>query len=206
MPHISPELQKAIDNIETCKRVVSEKIADSGRKSSLLALVDNLEETLILAPASTRIDYHGAFPGGLIDHSLRVLKTMSALNRAYEANLSTDNLVITGLFHDVGKCGNGERSYYLPKSSDWHNKQGIMYEINPDMINQPVSLRSLYLLQKFGVKLSEDEHYAISTIKDRTRSTEDSQLGSNEPMLAVILQQAVRVACIKASGKSSLLG
>lgn len=205
MPNITPELQKAVDNIETFKRVVSEKITDPSRKTGLLGLVDKIEETLILAPASTRIDYHGAFPGGLVDQSLKVLKTMSALNRAYEANLSTEGLVITGLFHDIGKCGTLERPYYLPKSSDWHNKQGIMYEINPDLVNMPVSLRSLYLLQSAGVKLSADEHYAISTIKDRSRTTDENMMVQNEPILAVVLQQAVRMVCLRGSGKASLL-
>lgn len=205
MANITPELQKAIDNIETFKRLITEKITDQPRKTGLLGLVDKIEETLILAPASTRTDYHGAFPGGLVDHSLKVLKTMSALNRAYEANLNTESLVITGLFHDIGKCGTVERPYYLPKSSDWHNKQGIMYEINPDLVNMPVSLRSLYLLQAFGVKLTADEHYAISTIRDRSRTTEENPMVQNEPILAVVLQQAVRMACLRGSGRASIL-
>lgn len=205
MPNTNPEIQKAIDNIETYKRLVTEKIVDPARKSGLLRLVDKLEQTLILAPASTRTDYHGAFPGGLVDHSLKVVKTMAALNRAYEANLSADSMVLVGLFHDIGKCGNGERDYYLPKNSEWHNKQGIMYEVNTDITNMPVSLRSLYLLQRFGVALFEDEHYAITTIKDRARATDDNQFNSNEPMLAVVLQQAVRVTAVKGSGRTSLI-
>lgn len=202
---LNPELQKAVDNIETFKRLVADKVTDPSRRLGLLALVDKVEETLIIAPASTRTDYQGAFPGGLVDHSLRVVKTMAALNKAYEAGLSSESLVVTGLFHDIGKCGNGERDYYLPKNSDWHNKQGIMYEINPDMMNIPVSLRSLYLLQKFGIVLTADEHFAISTIKDRFRPGEESISVANEPMLAVILQQAVRTTSLWGSGKTSLL-
>jgi putative nucleotidyltransferase with HDIG domain len=167
----------------------------------LLTLVDKVEETLILAPASTRTEFYGAFAGGLVDHSLRVVKTMGALNRAYETNLGTENIVVTGLFHDIGKCGNGEREYFLPKSSEWHNKQGIMYEINPDLVNMTVSLRSLYLLQSFGVRLTADEHYAISSIKERN----ETQAVANEPMLAVVLQQAIRMASIKGAGRSTLL-
>jgi hypothetical protein len=126
---------------------------------------------------------------------------MGALNRAYEASLSTDSIVITGLFHDIGKCGNGEREYFLPKNSEWHNKQGIMYEVNPDLPNIAISLRSLYLLQSFGVKLTADEHHAISSLKERN----ESQLVANEPMLALVLQQASRVVAIKGAGRSSLL-
>jgi putative nucleotidyltransferase with HDIG domain len=205
MPNLNPELQKAIENIETFKRLVTEKVADATRKTNLLGLIDGLEETLILAPCSTRTEFQGAFAGGLVDHSLKVLKTMSALNRAYEANIGTESLVVAGLFHDIGKCGSEGRPYYLPKNSEWHNKQGIMYEVNPDMINMPVSLRSLFLLQSAGVRLTSDEHYAISTVKDRIRTTDENLFVPNEPMLAVVLQQAIRVVCLKGSGRTSLL-
>lgn len=201
MPNLNPELQKAIENIEVFKKLITDKVADTSRKNGLLALVDKVEETLILAPASTRTEFHGAFAGGLVDYSLKVVKTMGALNRAYEANLGTESIVVTGLFHDIGKCGNGEREYFLPKNSEWHNKQGIMYEVNPDLPNMTVSLRSLYLLQNFGVKLTADEHYAISSIKDRS----ESQVVTNEPMLALVLQQATRVVAIKGASRSSLL-
>lgn len=205
MPNLNPELTKAIENIETFKRLVSEKVVDVARKTALLSLIDSLEETLILAPSSTRTDFQGAFPGGLVDHSLKVLKTMSSLNRAYEANLGTESLVITGLFHDIGKCGSEGRPYYLPKSSEWHNKQGIMYEVNPDVINMSVSLRSLFILQNAGVRLTSDEHYAISTVKDRVRATDENLIVANEPILAVVLQQAIRVVSLKGSGRTSLL-
>jgi hypothetical protein len=202
---LNPELQKAIDNIETYKKLVTDKVTGS-RVTQLLALVDKVEETLITAPASTRTEYQGAFPGGLVDHSLKVVKTMAALNKAYEANLSAEEIVMTGLFHDIGKVGNGERDYYLPKNSDWHQKQGIMYEINPDLMNTPVSLRSLFLLQSHGVQLSEDEHYAISSIRDRARPGDDSLPIANEPMLAVVLQQAVKTTALRNRGRTSLLG
>lgn len=201
MPNLNPELQKAIENIEVFKKLITDKVTDTSRKNGLLALVDKVEETLILAPASTRTEFHGAFAGGLVDYSLKVVKTMGALNRAYEANLGTESIVVTGLFHDIGKCGNGEREYFLPKNSEWHNKQGIMYEVNPDLPNMTVSLRSLYLLQNFGVKLTADEHYAISSIKDRS----ESQVVTNEPMLALVLQQATRVVAIKGASRSALL-
>jgi response regulator RpfG family c-di-GMP phosphodiesterase len=201
------ELQKAIDNIEIFKKLVREKVIGSGnRANQLLLLVDKLEEPLLVAPASTRTEYQGAYPGGLVEHSLNVVKTMAALNKAYEANLQAEEIVVTGLFHDIGKIGNGKKDYYLPKNSDWHNKQGIMYETNPDFVNTPVSLRSLYLLQSFGIALEENEHYAISSIRDRARPGEESLPVGNEPMLAVVLQQAVRTTALRNRGRTSLLG
>lgn len=204
MSNLSPELKKAIKNVETCKTLVSDKVQSPERKTALLSLIDSIEESMILAPASTRLDYHGAFVGGLVEHSLNVLKMMSLLNKAYETSIPSENLVVAGLFFDIGKVGDGKNPYYLPKQSTWHNEQGIMYEINPEMNNMPVSIRSLFLLQNAGVKLTSEEHYAISTIKDRIRQTEEPLPTTNEPFLAVVLQQANRTACRKGSGKASI--
>lgn len=203
MPALNPELQKAIDNIETLKKLVKDKVTN-GRSAKLLKLVDSIEESLIMAPASTRTEYQGAFPGGLVDHSIKVVKTMVALNKAYESNLTADEIVLTGLFHDIGKVGNGKEDYYLPKNSDWHRKQGINFEVNPDLIAMPVHQRSLFLLQKFEVNLTENEHYAISSIRDRSRPGDESLPVANEPMLAVVLQQAVRTTALRGRGKTSL--
>lgn len=200
---LKPELQKAINNVEKCKVLVRDKVP-TDKANALLKLIDAMEEQLIVAPASTRLEYHGAFFGGLVDHSLRVVKIMALLNKSYEAGISSESIVTTGLFHDIGKCGDGNKEYYVPKTSDWHIKQGIMFEVNPTLLNMPPSLRSLFLLQKFGVGLSEEEHYAISSIKDRYRVGEESQAVMNEPILAVVLQQAIRVASLKGAGVTSL--
>lgn len=201
----SPELKKAIDNIELFKKLITEKVANSNKRTQLLLLVSKMEESLLVAPASTRTEYHGAYPGGLVEHCLNVVKNMGSLNKTYGVNLLPEEIVVTGLFHDIGKAGTERFEYYLPKNSDWHNKQGIMYEINPVCINMPVSIRSLYLLQNFGVTLSENEHYAISSIRDRHRPGEENLPVNNEPYLAVILQQAVKMAVLLNRGRLSLL-
>ena len=170
-----------------------------------MELVNALEENLIIAPASTRTEYHGAFPGGLVSTSLNVVKTMGALNKVYEAGLETETLVVTGLFYDIGKCGTTTDPYYIPKMSDWHRQQGIMYEVNDKLIPMSVASRSLFALQSFGIWLSGEEHYAISSVKDRFRFGEESLAVTHEPILAVVLQQAVRMVCMKGSGKTSLL-
>lgn len=160
---------------------------------------------IMTCPASTRTDYHGAFPGGLVDHSLRVVKLMSELNKAYGVELPSKSLIVTGLFHDIGKIGNEKFDYYVEKESDWHNKQGIMYEINQKVAGTSPSMRSLWWLSKFGVQLSEDEFLAIASIKDRVDNTNDSVPNNGESMLTVVLQQAVKVACLRGRGKNSVI-
>jgi hypothetical protein len=199
----NPETNKLVSNIETFKQLI--KVKAPSRSEKLLQLVEAIEENLIVAPSSTRTEYHGAFPGGLVSTSLAVVKTMGALNKTYEAGLEAESIVVTGLFYDIGKSGLTEDPYYLPKMSDWHRQQGIMYEVNDKLIPMSVANRSLYALQTFGIWLSAEEHYAISSIKDRFRFGEESLAITHEPMLAVVLQQAVRIVCLKGSGKASVL-
>jgi hypothetical protein len=59
-----------------------EKTGD--RAPALAAMLSDLDERLCLCPASAKKDFHGAFPGGLVDHSLRVLNNLVALNKAYD--------------------------------------------------------------------------------------------------------------------------
>ena len=75
------------------------------RSESVISMVNHFNERLALAPASSRKEFHNAFPGGLIDHSLRVLANANALVKVWETseNIPKDSLILSSLFHDFGK-------------------------------------------------------------------------------------------------------
>ena len=174
--------------------------------SPLLSLVNERKNVIAACPASSRTEYQGCYPGGLVEHSLRVVRLMGALNKVYGTELSLDSIIITGLFHDIGKIGNEKQDYYTEKDSDWHRKQGMLYDVNPSLAFMPVAMRSLAILSEYGVRLKEQEVAAISSIKDRARMGDDSLPSTGEPMLSVILQQSVKVACIQGKGRTSVMG
>ena len=94
-------------------------------------MCDVIGERLAVCPASTRDSHHSAFPGGLVDHSLRVLANALKITKAFGWELPKDSLIIGCLFHDLGKVGDVENDYYVPQDSDWHrNKLGEFYKIN----------------------------------------------------------------------------
>lgn len=65
-----------------------------------------LEDTdFFTAPASTR--YHGAYAGGLFDHSMNVAKVLLALTRQYGMLVwqRSEAPLIVGILHDVTKIG-----------------------------------------------------------------------------------------------------
>lgn len=189
--------------MDMVQKLISEKVGE--RRVALKQIVDHFDARLALAPSSTRTDYQGAYMGGLVEHALNVVRLMAELNTTYKSGLTPDSIVTVGLFHDIGKVGNLEMDYYIQKNSDWHNKLGIMYEINPEISQTPVSQRSLFILQHFGVELTEEEHTAIASIKSTSRQGEDSLPVTNEPMLSVVLSQAVKVACMRGRGKTTVL-
>ena len=55
---------------------VIETHISSPRKEKLLEFYNKYEERLILLPASHKKEYHNAFPGGYVDHILRVVDVL----------------------------------------------------------------------------------------------------------------------------------
>jgi len=66
--------------------------------------------------------------GGLVEHSLNVVRTLLRLRGELAPDLGTESCVIVGLYHDVGKVGMPGRPYYLPNPSEWHvRNRGVNY-------------------------------------------------------------------------------
>lgn len=141
-----------------------EKLGD--RAPSVLSMLDELDVRLCLCPASAKTDYHGAYPGGLVDHSLRVLNNLVALNKTYDWKLPKDSMIIAALFHDLGKVGlpgkGAENDFYLDQTDSWRrDKMGEVYRYNNDIQYLTTPDRSVFILQHYGIKLSADEWLSV---------------------------------------------
>ena len=148
-----------------------------------------------IAPASSREDYHSCYPGGLLVHSLNVTKTLKRLAKVLcPGKYPDDVLAFVGLFHDLGKAGDGVHEYYVPNPSQWHReKLGKMYEVNKECMPGPTSERGLYILQKHGIKLETEEYLAIR-LNDGAYAEENRPYLMQEPQLALLVHMADRWA------------
>jgi hypothetical protein len=164
------------------------------RDKQITNFLDHFEERIALCPASSRMQYHNAFPGGLVEHSLRVLKNAYSISKIYDEKISKESLIVSALFHDIGKIGDFEHEYYLPQDSSWHIERGMMYKYNDKIQYMTSADRGLYLLQAFDVKLCADEWLAIK-LNDGHEAEENRPYRMKEPTLAVIIHQADRAAC-----------
>ena len=159
---LSPE--DIVSNFEKYRSFI-EKLGD--RAPAALQLVDHLGEKLAMCPASSRNEWHNAFAGGLVDHSLRVLTNAMRLCKAYGWDIPRDSLIVAALLHDIGKVGfvgdDGEVvDYYVPQESEWHReKLGENYKKNKGMPYLTTRDRSIHLCQHFGLKLKKNEYLSI---------------------------------------------
>jgi hypothetical protein len=154
-----------IDLEETIKTFINEP-----RCSQLLDFYDKYSDRLMLMPASHKKEYHNAFPGGYIDHVLRVIDCALKLYTVWEemgADMSTftkEELVFSALNHDLGKLGDEENEAYIPQTDQWRkDKLGEDYTYNTKLPFASVPDRGLYLLQSHGIQYSFNEMIAIQT-------------------------------------------
>ena len=77
-------------------------------------------------------------------------------------DFTDDEMMFSALNHDLGKLGTLDGEQYVYNDSEWHRKnQGKLYNINPDIHWMSVTDRSVFLLQHFGIALTEKEFLGI---------------------------------------------
>ena len=183
--------EQIIENRETAEKLLQQPFLDGGLLKQMFEQLDEFWT----APASSREDFHGAFPGGLCDHSLRVVRNLRKLAETLAPDrFLSERLDLLGLIHDLGKVGDGKRPLYVPNPNDWGRKRGFIYEINRDIPHMPISDRTIWLLQRHGVKFSAEEWLAVR-LSDGQYEESNRRYAMREPDLALLLHFADRWAC-----------
>lgn len=88
------------------------------RFAKLQVMYEALGDQLITAPASGKVQFHNAFPGGYLDHIVNVADAAIAIATAYkkmggEIDFTKQELVFSALHHDLGKLGSEDGPYYI---------------------------------------------------------------------------------------------
>jgi hypothetical protein len=185
--------EQLIQNYEKYKNLLIQ--TGEHRSTQIENLIEFFGNRLVLCPASSKKQLHAAYPGGLIDHSLRVLKNATRMikvaNDVY-GNISQESVVFAALFHDLGKLGSLEKERYLTQDNDYYYKKGNIYEINSNL--PAIREMSLFLLQHFGIQMSYEEWEAI-LLNDGQAVEANRSYSMNETPLALLIHQADRLSC-----------
>jgi len=152
-------------NYEKHLKIIDHYIGD--RKEAILSMLKHMEDTYVMAPASSKTWYHNAFAGGYVEHVNRVVEYAVKQMKLYgemggEVDFTEEELVFAALFHDLGKIGNGDEPNYIPQTDKWRqDKLSEMYTYNPELDFMLIPDRSLFILQKFGIKVNQKEWLGI---------------------------------------------
>lgn len=140
------------------------------RRTQLKNFYYTFQERIIMMPASYKKEYHNAFPGGYVDHVIRVINSALKLNKVWiEMGVDTstytiEELVFSALNHDLGKIGDEQNESYIPQTDKWRQeKLGEDYMFNDKLAFASVPDRSLFLLQSNGIMYTFNEMVAIQT-------------------------------------------
>ena len=193
------------------EKISAEKIEENFKKFSTLCnvlgeersknvskLIEYFGERLALCPASSKVEFHACYPGGLIEHSLCVLSNAYKLSKIYlefdKESIKKDSIILCSLMHDIGKVGDLKNDYYIVNDSQWHVEKGLYYKINSAFLQyMTVEDRSLYLLQHFDIKLSLNEWLAIR-LPTISENDETKSYKMKENGLGLLLNQAIRIS------------
>ena len=165
MIHILDE-NKIQENYNKFRKLINQTFSGD-RLESLNKMYDLLEDRIVLTPASSTEHFHNAFAGGYIDHILRVTYNAIKIYELYETlgmslDFDKETLIFTALHHDLGKVGNDKESWYIPNDSQWHiENQGKIYKTNPDMHWMELNDRTFWMLNHYGIKITEEEYIGI---------------------------------------------
>ncbi len=133
-----------------------EELLRSTNRPGIDDLICGIEEDtdFFLAPASTK--YHGAYVGGLLQHSLDVLQLLQ--EEPLSDQFSQDSIIIVALLHDLCKANcYVKETRNVKEYGKWVEKEVYTYQ---DDLPLGHGEKSLYLVGKH-LYLSDEEAAAI---------------------------------------------
>lgn len=165
----------------------------------LLEWLDSDASDFFTAPSSTR--FHGAYEGGLVEHSLNVYECLKDyLNRPrtkelYGMDYTPKTIAVTALLHDICKVG-----FYAVDYRNAKNEQGVWekvpYYTVRDTLPYGHGEKSVYMIQSF-MRLTRDEAFAIRYHMGFSGNEDKNSVGRALEMFPLAL--AVNVADMEAT-------
>ena len=147
---------------------IIEDTFNGDRKQKLLDMYNYFQDRMMLSPASGHEHFHSCYPGGYVQHILNIVHYTKQFYKiwkdggAYMDDYTEKELLFSAIHYNLGKIGDLEFNNYKPNPSDWHRKnQGKLYINNSDLSFMTSSDRSIWILNQFDIKLTQNEYIGI---------------------------------------------
>ena len=131
-------------------------------------MLEEIGPRICVAPANSNNKQYGCYPGGIVVTSTKLAKAMQALNEFHGTPVDIKSIYKIGLLHDIGRIGTLSDDWLLPQDSDWHReKLGNEFKVNFDLPKMTHLQRTMFLLNQFQIKVSEEEFTALVSLDER---------------------------------------
>ena len=134
------------------------ELLKSTNREGIENLLAFLEKTdFYVAPASTK--YHGAYKGGLLEHSMKVYEILKEKIKNEKLDVKEDTIIISALLHDICKLNFYKVDYRNAKNEkgEWEK---VPYYTVDDTIPYGHGEKSVMMISEY-IKLTNEEKYAI---------------------------------------------
>lgn len=145
------------------------------KRTGMKRLIKHMDEIgFFTAPCSG--GNHLCCEGGLAEHTKNVIEYSLKIGRqllsADEFKQMRNSIIISAALHDLGKCGQYGKSYYVdnmikdgrPTKADpvqrFKRSESKPFERNKDLLHVDHNIRSVAISSRF-IELTEDEQHAI---------------------------------------------
>ena len=181
----------SLDKLEKNKKKFLE--TNEQYKVFSIELGDFLGDNFYISPASPSTDLYGCYPGGLLDHLIKVCKYTLLLNDILpdKIRIPKEKLIKTVFLSQIGKV-----FMFKENPSEWHRlNQGKQYVYAQDnKVSLRVGERSVFYAVTHGVSLDEDEYQAIINLN---KDSEDKMAKWHSSIMGQILKQGFELALIE---------
>ena len=152
-------------SLNELKKEFIEIVKTNIHRDGIENLMTYLEESdFYTSPASTK--YHGAYEGGLVEHSINVYYSLKdtlqyIFGKDWQQRYSAETVAVVSLFHDLCKIGRYKSDFKNVKNQEtgqWYETK--IYVYNPEYHNMGHATKTLSILLDY-ISLTEIEKEAI---------------------------------------------
>lgn len=166
-------------------------------------LINDMGERIKRASYSLEEQYGGAYDGSLIDVTLNILcktgfminENVFGRNGANVQSVNDETMYVNpnSLMKVLLLLNIGKADMFIPQKEDWARRKGKLYQFNDDIsVNMKLGARTLFICQKYGIKLNEEEFSAITSI-----DKEDETGARFQTPLFTIISSAKNLTMVK---------
>ena len=151
------DTDQLLERYELYSRILKKYFPEPGIDKFL----DEFGTRMVTSPRGLTESDGGVY-GGLVDFLSKVAIQAKKITTDNPDICSQESAVRVCLVHELGKLGTQKDELFISQESQWHReKLGQNFKYNEDCPKMGAAHRTLYLMQKYNITLTQEEWVAI---------------------------------------------